>query len=153
MDEYVLVLPRNGRKQRERETVHPCDLRGLKLIGFKSSGSTQRVVDQLRADGIDPQFVLRSDDNNVVQGFVAAGFGAALIPALAASLLGGSFEVLTFEPALPARIIGLAWTRELNVTPWLRTFVDVTHRVVARIWPERVIESDWNTPRLARARP
>jgi DNA-binding transcriptional LysR family regulator len=151
VDEYVLVLPRNGRKPQAHESIKPCDLRGLKLIGFKSSGSTQRVVDQLRADGIDPQFVLRSDDNNVVQGFVAAGFGAALIPALAASLLGGSFEVLSFEPALPARIIGLSWTRELNATPWLRTFVDVTHRVVARIWPERVVESDWTVPRLARA--
>jgi DNA-binding transcriptional LysR family regulator len=153
VDEYVLVVPRNGRKPRVCTAVHPVDLRGLKLIGFKTSGSTQRVVDQLRTDGIDPQFVLRSDDNNVVQGFVAAGFGAALIPALAASLLTGSFEVMSFEPALPARIIGLAWTRELAVAPWLRTFVDVTHRVVERIWPDRAIETERSTPRLARAQP
>ena len=85
-------MPRNGRPA-SADPLHPVDLRGLNLIGFKSSGSTQRVIDQLRADGVEPHFVLRSDDNNVVQGFVTAGFGAALIPRLAAELLSGSFEV------------------------------------------------------------
>ena len=54
----------------------------LKLIGFKSSGSTQRVITHLRNRGIELQFALRSDDNSMIQGFVAAGFGAALIPGL-----------------------------------------------------------------------
>jgi DNA-binding transcriptional LysR family regulator len=116
-DEYVLVMPRNGRRTLEGEPLQPVDLRGLNLIGFKTSGSTQRVIDQLRADGIDPHFVLRCDDNNVVQGFVAAGFGAALIPRLTAELLTGSFDIRPFDPALPPRIIGLAWTRDLRDAP------------------------------------
>src|SRR5437773_2773001 len=140
VDEYVLVMPRNGRRAARDEPLHPVDLRGLNLIGFKTSGSTQRVIDQLRADGIEPHFVLRSDDNNVVQGFVAAGFGAALIPRLAAELLTGSFDVRPFEPGLPPRIIGLAWTRELADAPWLQTFIDATRRVVSRIWAERALE-------------
>jgi DNA-binding transcriptional LysR family regulator len=136
VDEYVLVVPRNGRR-RQACPVKPHELRGLNLIAFKNSGSTQRVVEHLRAGGIDPHFVLRSDDNNVVQGFVAAGFGAALIPGLAAQLLPGSFDVLPFEPGLPPRIIALAWTRELATTPWLEVFVAVTRRVAAKIWHDR----------------
>ena len=152
LDEYVLVMPRNGRRCAEGEPLQPVDLRGLNLIGFKTSGSTQRVIDQLRADGIDPHFVLRCDDNNVVQGFVAAGFGAALIPRLTAELLTGSFDVRSFEPALPPRIIGLAWTRDLAEAPWLEAFIAATRRVVAQIWRDRSFEPPQVLPQLARAR-
>ena len=150
LDEYALVMPRHARRNAACEPLHPVDLRGLNLIGFKTSGSTERVIDQLRADGIEPHFVLRSDDNNVVQGFVAAGFGAALIPRLAAELLTGSFEVRPFEPALPPRIIGLAWTRDLADAPWLQTFIEATRRVVSRIWAERALERNHDVPQLAR---
>jgi len=152
VDEYVLVMPRGARREATDEPLHPVDLRGLNLIGFKTSGSTQRVIDQLRADGVDPHFVLRCDDNNVVQGFVAAGFGAALIPRLAAELLTGSFQVRPFDPGLPPRIIGLAWTRDLAAAPWLQTFIDATHRVVSRIWADRALETHQPVPQLARAR-
>jgi len=152
VDEYVLVLPRNGRRAVPTEPLQPRDLRGLNLIGFKSSGSTQRVIDQLRADGLDPHFVLRSDDNNVVQGFVTAGFGAALIPRLAAELLSGTLDVRAFEPALPPRIIGLAWMRDLAEMPSLQVFIDATRAVVSQVWRDRafgkVVEE---IPRLARA--
>jgi len=137
--DYVLVVPRNGSPAAPRESVRPAELRGLKLISFKSSGSTQRVIDHLRADGIEPQFAPRSDDNNVVQGFVAAGFGAALIPRLAADLLSDSLDVLPFEPALPPRIIALAWTRDLATAPCLQTFVTTTRRVAGRIWQDRAV--------------
>ena len=153
LDDYVLVMPRNGRRCAEDEPLQPVDLRGLNLIGFKTSGSTQRVIDELRADGIDPHFVLRCDDNNVVQGFVAAGFGAALIPRLTAELLTGSFDIRPFEPALPPRIIGLAWTHDLAEAPGLQSFIAATRRVVAQIWRERSLQSTPALPRLARAQP
>lgn len=151
LDEYVLVMPRNGGRDAQSVPLQPVDLRGLNLIGFKTSGSTQRVVDQLRADGIDPHFVLRCDDNNVVQGFVAAGFGAALIPRLTAELLTGSFDIRSFEPALPPRIIGLAWTRDLAEAPWLELFIAATRRVVGQIWRDRSFEPARDVPRLAGA--
>ena len=136
-DDYVLVVPRNRRATQEREPVRAAELRGMKLIAFKSSGSTHRLVSHLHGEGIDPQFVLRTDDNNVVQGFVAAGFGAALIPGLAAQLLSGPFEVLRFEPTLPPRLIGLAWTRDLETAPALRAFIASTRRVASRVWRNR----------------
>jgi DNA-binding transcriptional LysR family regulator len=151
VDDYVLVMPRHARRASCDEPLQPSDLRGLNLIGFKTSGSTQRVIDQLRADGIDPHFVLRSDDNNVVQGFVAAGFGAALIPRLAAELLTGAFEVRSFEPVLPPRIIGIAWTRNLADAPWLATFIEATRHVVSRVWRDRTIERPHEVRRLAGA--
>jgi DNA-binding transcriptional LysR family regulator len=142
LDDYVLVVPRSGRTTVERAPLRPAELRGLKLIAFKSSGSTQRLVRYLRGEGVEPQFVLRSDDNTVVQGFVAAGFGAALIPGLAAGLLAGSFAVLPFEPALPPRLIALAWTRNLGDAPALRAFVAATKRVARRVWRDRAVSRE-----------
>ena len=141
VDDYVLVLPRNGRSA-GGTSIHPAELRGLKLIGFKSSGSTRRVIDTLRADGIEPHFVVRSDDNNVVEGFVTAGFGAAVIPRLTAELLTGSFDIRPFEPALPPRVIALAWKLDLNGARPLREFVEATRRVVLQIWRERAVAAN-----------
>jgi len=86
-----------------------------------------------------------------VQGFVAAGFGAALIPRLAAELLSGSLDVRPLEPALPPRIIGLAWTRDLSEAPALQVFIEATRRVVAQVWRDRAFERPQDVPRLARA--
>jgi DNA-binding transcriptional LysR family regulator len=86
-----------------------------------------------------------------VQGFVAAGFGAALMPRLAAELLSGPLDIRPFDPALPPRIIGLAWTRELAEAPWLQVFIEATRRVVAQVWRERALEQPQDVRPLARA--
>jgi DNA-binding transcriptional LysR family regulator len=137
-DEYVLVVPPNAPRVLRRTLIRLEELRGLKLIAFKTSGSTQRVIAHLRAHGVEPQFAVRSDDNTVVQGFLAAGFGAALIPRLAAELLAGDLRIVRFESPLPPRLIALAWTRELSDTG--DTFVATTRRVAARLWRDRVVQ-------------
>lgn len=139
-DEYVLVLPHDApRAQRGGRPVQLAELGEFELIGFKSSGSTHRVIAYLRGRGIETRFALRSDDNSVVQGFVAAGFGAALIPSLAASLWGNEFAVLRFQAQLPPRVIGLAWLRDLSSVPAARVFVATTRKIVARLWEGGVV--------------
>jgi DNA-binding transcriptional LysR family regulator len=139
-DAYVLVVPSESSRAREGRPVKLGELADFELIGFKSSGSTHRVIAHLRGRGIEPRFALRSDDNSVVQGFVAAGFGAALIPSLAASLWGSEFAVLRFESQLPPRVIGLAWLRDLSSVPAARVFVATTRKVVARLWKDGVVD-------------
>ena len=136
-DEYVLVVPANAARGLRRTVISVDELRGLKLIAFKTSGSTQRVIAHLRAQGVEPQFAVRSDDNTVVQGFLAAGFGAALIPRLAADLLAGELRIVRFESPLPPRLMALAWTRELSDAG--DAFVSTTRQVAARLWRDRLI--------------
>jgi DNA-binding transcriptional LysR family regulator len=138
-DDYVLVLPRDSPRALEGRPIRVSELSDLKLIGFKLSGSTQRIVSALRSSGVELQFALRSDDNSMIQGFVSAGFGAALIPSLAASVLSGDLAVLPFESPLPPRIIGLAWTREPASGSPAATFVSTTRCVVARLWADRAL--------------
>jgi DNA-binding transcriptional LysR family regulator len=141
-DEYVLVLPSRSPLAVRGQPITLVDLEHLKLIGFTHSGSTQRVIAHLRRQGVEPQFALRSDDNTVIQGFLAAGFGAALIPRLAADLLGGEFAVMRLESPLPPRVIGLAWTRDLSTCPPAALFLATTRRVVAQLWADRVISEE-----------
>jgi DNA-binding transcriptional LysR family regulator len=138
-DEYVLAVPHNSPLAVRAKPLQLEDLQELKLIGFTHSGSTQRVVTHLRRHGVEPKFTLRSDDNTVVQGFLAAGFGAALIPSLAADLLGGQFAIMRFESPLPPRVIGLAWIRDLSRCPAATAFLATTRTVVARLWGDKVI--------------
>lgn len=140
-DDYVLVLPGDSPRALEGRPIRLQELSGLKLIGFKSSGSTQRIVTALRSTGVELQFALRSDDNSMIQGFVTAGFGAALIPSLAAGLLAGNLAVMPFATPLPPRIIGLAWVREPAHGSPAETFVSTTRNVVARLWTDRMIAS------------
>ncbi len=142
IDDYVLVVPHNSPLALRGEPVRLSDLSDLKLIGFNHSGSTQRVIMHLRSQAVEPKFALRSDDNTVVQGFLAAGFGAALIPRLAADLLGGQFAVLSFEAPLPPRVIGLAWIRELAACPSAAFFLATTRKIVSRLWSDRVIAGE-----------
>lgn len=142
IDDYVLVVPHDSPLALRGEPVRLGDLSELKLIGFNHSGSTQRVITHLRSQAVEPKFALRSDDNTVVQGFLAAGFGAALIPRLAADLLGGQFAVLSFESPLPPRVIGLAWIRELAACPSAALFLATTRKIVARLWSDRVIAGE-----------
>jgi DNA-binding transcriptional LysR family regulator len=150
VDEYVLVVPHNSPLAIRGEPIRLNDLKELKLIGFNQSGSTQRVISHLRGNGIEPQFALRSDDNTVVQGFLKAGFGAALIPYLAAILLGGEFTVMSFEVALPPRVIGLAWARDLSAFPIAESFVRLTRTVASRVWSDRFVSGETATAERAR---
>jgi DNA-binding transcriptional LysR family regulator len=138
-DDYVLVLPRSSPRALQGTPIRMSELSGFKLIGFKGSGSTQRVLTFLRSSGVELQFALRSDDNTMIQGFVAAGFGAALIPGLAASLLSGELAVLPFDPPLPPRVIGLAWARDPGESSPAATFASTTRNVVARLWSDRTV--------------
>jgi DNA-binding transcriptional LysR family regulator len=138
-DDYVLALPRNSPRAARADPIRFAELSDLKLIGFKSSGSTQRVIAHLRNRGIELQFALRSDDNSMIQGFVAAGFGAALIPGLAAGLLSGDLAVMQFEEPLPPRIIGIAWVREIPAASPAASFICATRNVVARLWGDRLL--------------
>lgn len=151
-DDYVLVVPRNSPWALRSEPVGLSELGEFELIGFKSSGSTHRVVAHLRERGVEPRFALRSDDNSVVQGFVAAGFGAALIPSLAARLWGNEFAVLKIGSPLPPRVIGLAWLRDLSTVPAARVFVVTTRKVVARLWKDGVVAGPDTLAALPRPR-
>jgi DNA-binding transcriptional LysR family regulator len=56
--------------------------------------------------------IFRSDDNGTVQGVVAAGLGAALVPRLTVDESDPSVAVIDLGGRVPDRMIGIAWHRD-----------------------------------------
>jgi DNA-binding transcriptional LysR family regulator len=139
-DDYVLVV----------EELSPlacgapltlAELAELPLIGFNKCRACHLVIEYLRANGHQPNFVLRSDDVATIQGSVAAGFGAALLPRLAVDTPIDGVKVVELHVELPPRQIALAWSGERTEPGATQAFVLAATAECAR----------WATTRLRAA--
>jgi DNA-binding transcriptional LysR family regulator len=121
-DPYVLVAPA------ELETPeHPTleSVAELELIGFRHC----RGLNQLEATAPEPlRFVFRSDHNGTVQGMVAAGFGAAVVPRLTVDEADERVRIVELED-VPPRMIAVAWHRDRHRGPAARAFVELAQAV------------------------
>ena len=131
-DPHVLVLPADSPLARRRRTPTLREVAELPLIGFRQCRSLHQVETRFRDAGLEPRVVFRSDDNGTIQGLVAAGMGAALVPLL--SVEPGQEGVAVVGLAdVPPRLIGIAWHRDRYRSPAARAFVERAEAVCALI--------------------
>ena len=132
-DPYVLLLPPSSPLADRAEPPTLRELSRLDLIGYRSCRSLRRVEAALR----DPlKFVFRSDQNGTVQGLVAAGVGAALLPRLAVDPADDGVVRIDLDRRVPPRVIALAWHRDRYRSPAARAFVETALEVCAEIGAE-----------------
>jgi DNA-binding transcriptional LysR family regulator len=124
-DEYVLV----SRRDAPLESV--AELDGVPLIGFRQCRSHSVLEEAMRALGIEPNVVFRSDDNGTVQSFVATGMGVAVMPRLAVDVADPRVNVVPL-PELEPRRIGLVWHRDRWRPQALDAFVGLALGVESR---------------------
>jgi DNA-binding transcriptional LysR family regulator len=99
------------------------------LIGYRQCRSARLVEEHLRARGLEPRVVFRSDDNGTVQGLVRAGVGAALVPGLSADRNDDGVAVIDVQSKLPPRLIAMAWHRDRYRSAAARAFVETAKAV------------------------
>jgi DNA-binding transcriptional LysR family regulator len=129
---YVLVVPA-GHPAAAHNAASLTDLGDLALIGSSSCSCGVIVEDALREHGFRVEYAFRSDDNGTLQGLVAAGFGAALMPLLAVSPGDDRVRVLRLEPSTPRRVIAVVWHRDRHRSPAARAFVEIAQSVSAEV--------------------
>ena len=132
-DPYVLLLPPSSPLADRAEPPTARELSRLDLIGYRSCRSLKRVEAALRSP---LRFVFRSDQNGTVQGLVAAGVGAALLPRLAVEPGDDGVVRIDLDGRVPPRLIALAWHRDRYRTPAAQAFVDTALEVCAELQPE-----------------
>jgi DNA-binding transcriptional LysR family regulator len=132
-DPYVLVVPRDSPLAAASGPPSLEEIAALPLIGFRSCRNEQRVENQLRAYGVEPQTVFRSDDNQTVQALVAAGVGAALVPRLTVDLTDERTVALSVDGAIAPRLLGIVWHRDRYRPPAAVAFVDVARQVCGQL--------------------
>jgi DNA-binding transcriptional LysR family regulator len=128
-DPYVLVVQAGSPLAARRRPPTLAEIAELPLIGFRQCRSTQLLETHLRAEGLDPDFVFRSDDNGIVQGMVGAGLGVALVPRLTVDFNDDSVAVVELEGVRLARRIAIVWHRDRYRSTAARAFVDLAREL------------------------
>jgi DNA-binding transcriptional LysR family regulator len=113
-DPFVFLTARDSPHTTDR-LPSLAELARLPLISWQQAPFILEAL--LRSRGHHPHVVLRSDDSATVQGLVAAGLGAAVLPSLALDLPDPRLVVIDAGRHLPPRRIALARHRDRPPTP------------------------------------
>ena len=131
-DPWVLVTEASGdRAALSRLTLH--EIAELPLVCWHSPLPIAPALDSFRAVGIEPNIVLRSDYNEVVQGFAAAGFGVALMPRLAVNPVDSRTAIVDLHGLIPPRRLAIASHRDRATNDAIDAFVSHVTEVASEI--------------------
>jgi DNA-binding transcriptional LysR family regulator len=131
-DPYVLLVPATSPLGERGRPPTRHEIGQMSLIGFRHP-SEQGVEAQLRARGINPQFVFRSDESATVQGLVAAEFAAAIVPRLTVNLGDNRVRALDLGGLLAPRTIVLVRHRDRYRSPAAEAFQELACAVCAEL--------------------
>jgi DNA-binding transcriptional LysR family regulator len=121
-DPYVLVVAAGSSFATEPPLLR--ELAGAPLVGFRSGRSMEPIEAAFRAEGVEPRWAFRSNDNQTVQGLVAAGVGNAILPRLTVDEADPRTAVVDLGSAVAPRIIGVGRHRDRYASPAARAFVE-----------------------------
>jgi DNA-binding transcriptional LysR family regulator len=132
-DPYVLLLPPDSALVQRTSPPTTREIAELDLIGYRSCRSLDKISTAFR----EPlHFVFRSDHNGTIQGLVAAGVGAAMLPRLAIEPHDGSVVERELTGRVPPRVISIAWHRDRYRSPAAKAFVETAREVCAELQEE-----------------
>jgi DNA-binding transcriptional LysR family regulator len=134
-DPYVLVVRPDSPFARRGRVPTLRELASERLIGYRDCRSSDQVEAQLRASGVEPNFVFRSDDNGTIQGLAGAGVGIALMPRLTVEPGDETTRVVELGARMVPRLIAIAWHRDRYRSPAAKAFVETARAVCAELEP------------------
>jgi len=131
-DPWVLVTATGDERVKAAGlTLH--EIGELPLVCWRSPSAIAPALDRFRAAGIEPNIVLRSDYNAVVQGFAAAGFGIALMPRLAVNPHDDRITIIGLGSLIPPRQVAIARHRDRATSEALEAFVSLVAEIASEI--------------------
>jgi DNA-binding transcriptional LysR family regulator len=122
-DPYVLLVAACSPLAARAGVPSLADIAHLPLIAHTETSCERRLEETLRAGGIEPNIVFRSDDNGTVQGLVAAGIGCALVPLLAVDTKDERAVAVDLAGRIPPLVLGIARHRDRHQSPATCAFV------------------------------
>jgi DNA-binding transcriptional LysR family regulator len=129
-DPFVVMLQSGAPLTRRRNPITRDELARLPLVAHAPSRA--HVEEQLRTHGIEPNFVLQAETGAGVQGLVAAGLGAAVLPRLATDERRAETQVVELAPGvIPARTVTAVWSRLQPLSSDAAAFVEAARSACA----------------------
>lgn len=105
--------------------VRLSELAGVPMVGQHANSCQLMNEMGLRAAGLEPNYVFRTNDNGTVTAMVKAGLGVAVVPLLCVEPNDPGVELHALRPSLPDRRIALAWRKGRTMSPVARRFVEI----------------------------
>lgn len=127
-DPFVLVA-RPG--QFKPGPVRLADLRAAPMVGQHANSCQIMNESGLRAAGLEPDYVFRTNDNGTVSAMVKAGLGVAVMPLLCVEPDDPGIALHPLRPALPDRQVSIAWRAGRTLSPVATRFVQIAVEVSA----------------------
>ncbi len=132
-DPYVLVVQAGSLLALRDRAPTLREVSALPLVGFRTCRSVHQVEQHFHSHGLEPHVVFRSDSNGTIQGMVAAGVGAALLPILAVDANDSRIATVDLGSKVPPRVIAIAWHRDRHQAVSARAFVQLAEAVCSEI--------------------
>jgi DNA-binding transcriptional LysR family regulator len=99
------------------------------MVG-QNENSCQLMNEQgLRAAGVDPDYVFRTNDNGTVTAMVKAGLGLAVQPLLCVEPGDPGISLHPLQPPLPDREVAIAWRSGRTLSPIAEQFIEIARSV------------------------
>jgi DNA-binding transcriptional LysR family regulator len=134
-DQYVLMVRAGSPLADRGGPPADAELAALPLATFRRHPGTRSEEDHLRARGIEPSIVLRSDDNGTIRGLVAKGMCAGLIPGLAVDPGDSQITTVPLDDLIPPRLLGLVWHRDRELPECAASFISAAQAVSSSLEP------------------
>ncbi len=133
-DPYRVLLPRSHPLAGDDE-VDLADLADEPWVETASApGHCQAAaLDACRAAGFSPAYAVQADEYTTTQGFVAAGLGVALVPALALGLVHGQVVVRRLRGTRPVRSVYAAARSARSSEVLVRAALDALQSAAAAV--------------------
>ncbi|HUZ82294.1 MAG TPA: LysR substrate-binding domain-containing protein [Gaiellaceae bacterium] len=94
------------------------------LVGFRSGASTDPIEAAFRTARLEPRWAFRSNDNQTVQGLVAAGMGCAIVPLLTVEESDPRVVAVDLRGVVEPRVVAIGRHRDRYASPAARAFID-----------------------------
>lgn len=122
-DDPFVVVARPG--QYPDGPVSLNDLIDEPMVGQRENSCQLMNEAGLRAAGLDPHYVFRTNDNGTVAAMVRAGMGVAVMPLLCVEPEDPRISLHPIVPEMPGRRISLAWRSDRSVSPVTERFIEL----------------------------
>lgn len=132
-DPFVLVT-RPG--EYKPGPVRLADLAEVPMVGQHANSCQLLNETGLRAAGLEPNYVFRTNDNGTVSAMVKAGLGVAVMPLLCVEPDDPGIELHPLRPALESRRVSIAWRAGRTLSPVAQRFVEIAVEV-SEVFAER----------------
>jgi DNA-binding transcriptional LysR family regulator len=129
VDPFVLLAPRGE----EGPLVEMAHLNGMPMIGQSPCFCQLMIDDCLRGEGVEPDYVFRTNDNAAVQAMVRAGMGRAILPFLAVDMHDPDVVIAALQPPIPPRVITIARRKGRTLVPAAERFIELATDVCAAL--------------------